>query len=58
MVAMPYRMEFEHLLEYDTREAGIVISVALVFGQNSIDVAAKLDCGASACVFERSRGET
>lgn len=54
---MPHQLEFERLLKYDTREQGISVSVKLSLGQSSVDVLAKLDCGASNCVFERAHGE-
>ena len=54
---MPYRLEFEHRLEYDTREIGISLPITLSYGPNKEEFTAKLDCGASACIFERSRGE-
>ncbi len=55
---MPYQLEFEHQLNYDTREQGISVPVVLSLGQSSVDVVAKLDCGASHCVFERAHGES
>lgn len=54
---MSYRLEFTHLLEYDTRELGIGVTVTLSFGQDAVELVARLDCGAGACVFERVRGE-
>ncbi len=54
---MSYRLEFDHLLEYDTREVGISIPLTLSHGQNTEELVAKLDCGASACIFERACGE-
>jgi hypothetical protein len=54
---MPYRLEFGHLLEYDTREVGISIPIRLSHGQSAEEIVAKLDCGASACIFERAHGE-
>ena len=55
---MPYQLEFEHLLKYDTSEQGISVPVKFSLGQSFVDVLAKLDCGASHCVFERVHGES
>lgn len=54
---MPHQLEFEHLLKYNTREHGISVLIKLSLGQSSVDILAKLDCGASNCVFERAHGE-
>jgi len=55
---MPHQLEFERLLKYDTREEGINVPVKLSLGQSYVDVLAKLDCGASNCIFERAHGES
>ncbi|NOT62423.1 MAG: hypothetical protein HOP19_19630, partial [Acidobacteria bacterium] len=54
---MPYQLEFEHLVEYDTREVGISVPISLSLGGHTEEFVAKLDCGASACIFERAHGE-
>src|SRR5437868_15425523 len=57
MVAVMHRLEFEHLLPYDTRETGISIPISLRLNQSLVDLDAKLDTGASDCIFERAHGE-
>src|SRR5438552_13847618 len=57
MVVMTHRLEFDHLLLYDTREPGMSISVTLRLNQGVVDLDAKLDTGASDCIFERAHGE-
>lgn len=54
---MSHQLEFEHRLVYDTREDGINVPISLSLGPITVDVMAKLDCGASNCVFERAHGE-
>lgn len=54
---MPHAFTFasEHL--YDTKKAGITVPVELSNGPNIVQVDAKLDTGASFCIFERTYGE-
>ena len=54
---MNHKLEFEKLIRYDAGEAGISVKVELRLGRDSIGFEAKVDTGASFCVFERSRGE-
>ncbi len=50
---MAYKIEFEKFIQYDAGKAGITVPVELRLGLNSIVFEAKLDTGASFCVFER-----
>lgn len=54
---MAYTVEFEKLISYDAGEAGISLDVELRLGVDSIAFEAKIDTGASFCVFERRHGE-
>lgn len=54
---MNHQLEFEKLIRYDASEAGIAINVELRLGKDSTAFEAKIDTGASFCVFERRRGE-
>lgn len=42
---------------YDTTKIGITVPVDLTDGTNMVQVDAKLDTGASFCIFERAYGE-
>ncbi len=42
---------------YDTRRAGITVDVLLRLGGKEVEVVAKLDTGASFCIFRRIYGE-
>jgi hypothetical protein len=53
---MPYQLRFEHLLEYDVGQTGIPVPVMLRLNDRVVDIAAKLDPGASDCIFEREHG--
>lgn len=55
---MGYRLDFDHLLNYNTLQQGITVPIKLSPGQSSVEIFAKLDCGASNCVFEYTHGET
>jgi len=57
LVEMNYNLEFEKLIRYDAGEAGISLNVELRSGKDSITFGAKIDTGASFCVFERRRAE-
>ncbi|MCY7345089.1 MAG: retropepsin-like domain-containing protein [Pyrinomonadaceae bacterium] len=54
---MAYTIEFEKLISYEAGEAGISLDVELRLGVDSIAFEAKIDTGASFCVFERKHGE-
>lgn len=50
-------ISFDEIHFYDTRKVGITVSVILFSGSESIDFEAKIDTGASFCVFERKQTE-
>jgi len=54
---MNHKLEFEKLIHYDAGKAGISVNVELRLGKDSIAFEAKIDTGASFCVFERRCGE-
>jgi len=43
--------------QYDTRQLGIPVPVALRIGAKTVSFSAHVDTGASVCIFDRSRGE-
>lgn len=49
---MGFGLTFRHEHRYDTREPGITIPVVLSRGDRSLEVPAKIDTGASACIFQ------
>lgn|SRR5262245_53675360 len=54
---MAYSLTFESQHSYDAAEMGISVPIILTLGQSRIDLLAKLDTGATFCVFEREVGE-
>lgn len=54
---MAWSLNFEVRESYDTRKSGITVPVTLWSGELSVDVRAKLDCGANNCIFARAWGE-
>lgn len=54
---MAHTISFSQLHNYDLHATGITIPVVLSVGQVKHLVAAKLDTGASFCIFERELGE-
>lgn len=52
-----YTFTFHNKHSYDTTKTGITVPVELVHGSNVVQVDAKLDTGASFCIFERTYGE-
>ncbi len=50
-------LKFEKLAFYDSGQVGISIDVRLELGGRSSEFTAKLDTGATACVFNRAYGE-
>lgn len=57
LVKMLYQLEFEALHEYDAGADGITLPVELSGGGHRIRTPAKLDTGASFCIFQREHGE-
>jgi hypothetical protein len=54
---MSHSLTFEILHQYDSGKEGISIPVALKVGTSETSFEAKLDTGASFCIFERIYGE-
>jgi hypothetical protein len=54
---MPLSLSFTNLYDYDLAQPGITLPVQLISGQLSADVNAKLDTGATHCIFQRFIGE-
>lgn len=55
LVAHTFIFHTKH--SYDTTKVGITVPVELTDGTNIVQVDAKLDTGASFCIFERASGE-
>ena len=53
---MAHTLTFGVMYEYDAASSGITIPVVLSIGQNREKTLAKLDTGASCCVFKREHG--
>jgi hypothetical protein len=54
---MAYQLEFERLFSYDVGQPGIALQANLTLKAKSLDIAVKVDTGASCCIFERRFGE-
>jgi hypothetical protein len=54
---MTHQLSFEQLIQYDPGQAGITVDVALKLFDKRITFSAKVDTGASYCIFERKHGE-
>lgn len=52
-----FALNFEKLLYYDTGALGINIDVSLKLSDLNVNFVAKIDTGASHCIFERQYGE-
>lgn len=53
---MPFNLSFDHFIQYDSGLAGISIGIELT-AEKSVSLQAKIDTGATDCVFSRSVGE-
>lgn len=53
---MAWSLDFDVRERYDTRKPGITVPVTMWSGDLSVDVRAKLDCGADSCIFARVWG--
>ena len=51
------QLEFRHVHRYASRVQGITLPVVLRNGADAIDLLARVDTGASNCLFEREHGE-
>ncbi len=54
---MSYPMSFAHCISYDAGLPGIAVDVTLSLADHSVTLPAKLDTGATNCVFARRHGE-
>jgi hypothetical protein len=52
-----YQLNFENLVSYDAGKVGISVEVEIQFKDASVIFDAKIDTGATACIFERKYGE-
>ncbi|MEK7830754.1 MAG: hypothetical protein AAB401_06675 [Acidobacteriota bacterium] len=50
-------LAFRKNYSYDLNQPGITVPVYLSLGETRIELHAKVDCGASACIFARGHGE-
>jgi predicted aspartyl protease len=53
---LAYTFTFLNKHSFDTTKTGITVPVELLHGSNAVQVDAKLDTGASFCIFERTYG--
>lgn len=54
---MSYQMAFDTLVHYDPGQPSITVAVTLSLSQERIHCEAKVDTGASLCIFARQLGE-
>lgn len=52
-----HTLDFSHLVEYDTRLTGVSVAVKINAGEHSAEFNAKIDTGATDCIFSRKYGE-
>ena len=57
MIGVAHTFTFLSKHSYDTARSGITVPVELTHDPNIVQVDAKLDTGASLCIFERTYGE-
>jgi len=51
------RIEFSHIHSYKTTQEGIPLAVVLKSGDETVDLLAHIDTGASSCLFACEQGE-
>src|SRR5258708_21250262 len=51
------RLEFSHVHSYVSKGEGITLPLVLRSGEETVDLLAQVDTGASNCLFEREHGE-
>jgi hypothetical protein len=56
-LVMAHRLSFSESLSYDAGKPGITVPVTLRLDRAQVDCEAKVDTGASLCIFARSHGE-
>lgn len=54
---MTHQLNFKYVYRYKNTEKGIVFPLELVQGENRVVLTARLDTGASHCIFQRGFGE-
>ncbi|MBC7795792.1 MAG: hypothetical protein H7Z37_02840 [Pyrinomonadaceae bacterium] len=54
---MIHTLDFSHLVEYDAGLPGISLDVKISVGDDSAEFTAKIDTGATDCVFARRYAE-
>jgi predicted aspartyl protease len=54
---MPETLTFAQLYNYPLNEVGITVVARLRHGPDAVEVIAKIDTGATHCIFERRHGE-
>ena len=54
---MPFQLEFRSLHNYDPGKSGISVPITLSSGSASVALNAKVDTGATYCIFQRLYGE-
>lgn len=54
---MTYQLQFTHTYGYNSANAGIEVPLSLRCGSIETRLEAKVDTGASHCIFERGQGE-
>jgi predicted aspartyl protease len=54
---MPFVLSFDKLFDYDTQRTGITVETTLKFADKEVKFDAKIDTGATDCIFARKFGE-
>ena len=54
---MPYQLNFDYLVNYDTSVPGISVEVQLALSDSRVTLPAKLDTGADNSIFARNIGK-
>jgi hypothetical protein len=54
---MSYHLSFTELISYDPGQSSITVTVTLSLNQDRVSCEAKVDTGASLCIFARDLGE-
>jgi hypothetical protein len=52
-----HQIDFDRLVPYDSESAGITIPTVLGFSDRQVSLEAKVDTGASVCIFEGSHAD-
>lgn len=54
---MTHQLDFDFLASYDSGQPGITLPITLKLMEISVKIEAKLDTGATDCIFAREQGE-